>query len=161
MGWIGERLFTLAAFNDLLNGGSRPLSIVQPDICHAGGISGLKKIAAIAEANYCQVAPHNPNGAVHTLLLPLAYPSPATCNACFCAFHYAFGLQVSTAASFALGACIPNLLVQEFTTLGEDYLRDPFRMGNDGYVDVPLCMCALHLSLFGVINFYDQSARHV
>ena len=63
---------------------------------------------ALAEANYCQVAPHNPNGAV------------------------------STAASFTLGACIPNLLVQEYTTLGEDFFRTPFEMGSDGYVNVPL-----------------------
>ena len=63
---------------------------------------------ALAEANYCQVAPHNPNGAV------------------------------STAASFTLGACIPNLLVQEYTTLGEDFFRTPFAMGSDGYVNVPL-----------------------
>ena len=41
----GERLFSLGSFNELLNGGASPLSIVQPDICHAGGISGLKKIA--------------------------------------------------------------------------------------------------------------------
>ena len=41
----GERLFSLGSFNELLNGGTSPLSIVQPDICHAGGISGLKKIA--------------------------------------------------------------------------------------------------------------------
>lgn len=45
---------------------------------------------------------------------------------------------MSTAASFALGAAIPNLLVQEYTTLGEDFFLDPFKSGSDGYVNVPM-----------------------
>ena len=38
----------------------------QPDPCHAGGITEMKKIAAMAEAYHVGFAPHNPNGPVAT-----------------------------------------------------------------------------------------------
>jgi galactonate dehydratase len=41
---------------------------VQPDICLAGGMLEQKKIAAIAESHYVQVAPHNPLGPLATLV---------------------------------------------------------------------------------------------
>jgi len=34
--------------------------IVQPDLCHCGGLLEAKKIAAAAETYYMGVAPHNP-----------------------------------------------------------------------------------------------------
>jgi galactonate dehydratase len=34
--------------------------IVQPDVCHAGGISEIRRIAAMAEVFGVLVAPHNP-----------------------------------------------------------------------------------------------------
>ena len=43
------------------------VDVAQPDICHAGGITELRKIAAMAEARYIKVAPHNPNGPVATM----------------------------------------------------------------------------------------------
>jgi galactonate dehydratase len=58
----GERLYTLKAFKDLLH--TRTVDFVQPDISHAGGLMELKKIAALAEANYISFAPHNPGGPV-------------------------------------------------------------------------------------------------
>ena len=43
------------------------VDVAQPDICHAGGLTELRKIAAMAEASYIKVAPHNPNGPVATI----------------------------------------------------------------------------------------------
>jgi len=59
---------------------------VRPDVCLAGGISGSKKIAALAEAHHVGVVPHNP-------LSP-----------------------VSTAACLQVAACIPNFAIQEYPT---------------------------------------------
>ena len=58
----GERLVDRAEFADLL--GARAVSIVQPDICHCGGLLEAKKIAAMAEAVSVGVAPHNPLGPI-------------------------------------------------------------------------------------------------
>lgn len=41
--------------------------MIQPDVCHAGGISELKKIAAMAEAYYVGFQPHNPYGPVNMM----------------------------------------------------------------------------------------------
>jgi galactonate dehydratase len=60
----GERLVTKYAFNDLLN--ARAADIIQPDVCHMGGIRALCEVASMAEANYVGVAPHNPNGPIAT-----------------------------------------------------------------------------------------------
>lgn len=35
------------------------MDIIRPDVCHAGGIAETRKIAAMAEAHYMPVAPHN------------------------------------------------------------------------------------------------------
>jgi galactonate dehydratase len=54
---LGERLNSIWEFSELL---SRNVAIhVRPDIGLAGGLSGCRKIAAIAEAHHCGVAPHN------------------------------------------------------------------------------------------------------
>jgi galactonate dehydratase len=58
----GERLVERTEFADLL--AARVVSIVQPDICHCGGILEAKKIAAMAEAFSVGVAPHNPLGPI-------------------------------------------------------------------------------------------------
>jgi len=58
----GERLFTREEFTRLLS--LEAADYIQPDVVHAGGIMELRKIAAMAEAWYVQVAPHNPNGPV-------------------------------------------------------------------------------------------------
>jgi galactonate dehydratase len=78
----GERLFSPWEFRELIE--QKLADIVQPDICHAGGITALKKIAAMAEAHHIQVAPHNPQG------------------------------PISTAASIHLAAAIPNFRILEF-----------------------------------------------
>ena len=43
---------------------ARAVDIVQPDICHCGGLLEAKKIAAMAEAVSIGVAPHNPLGPI-------------------------------------------------------------------------------------------------
>lgn len=61
----GERLVTRYQFRELLE--KRACAVVQPDVCHCGGISELKKIAALAETYQVSVAPHNPLGPVATM----------------------------------------------------------------------------------------------
>lgn len=78
----GERLYSKWDFRALLE--QRLVDVIQPDLCHAGGISECKKIAAMAEAYYVNVAPHNPQG------------------------------PVATAAAAHLGMSIPNFHILEF-----------------------------------------------
>ena len=78
----GERLHTLQEFEMLLV--RNAVQYVRPDVCLCGGITHAKKIAALAEAHYVQVVPHNP-------LSP-----------------------VSTAACIQLAASIPNFALQEY-----------------------------------------------
>lgn len=58
----GERLFSRYDFKRLLNAGG--VSIIQPDLSHAGGITEVKKIASMAEAYDVALAPHCPLGPV-------------------------------------------------------------------------------------------------
>ncbi len=58
----GERLYTHYQFKQFLEKGCA--DYVQPDISHCGGITGLMKFAAMAEASYVALAPHNPSGPV-------------------------------------------------------------------------------------------------
>jgi galactonate dehydratase len=60
----GEMLYTKWAFRDLLR--ARAADIIQPDVCCCGGLTELKKIAALAEADYVSIAPHNPMGPLAT-----------------------------------------------------------------------------------------------
>ena len=60
----GEMLYTRHEFRELIN--SQSVNIIQPDICLMGGILEMKKIAAMAEASYMSVAPHNPCGPLAT-----------------------------------------------------------------------------------------------
>ncbi len=90
----GERVFTKWGFREILEKGAA--SILQPDLCHAGGIHEVHIIAGMAEAYYAAVAPHNPLG------------------------------PISLAACIQLDATIPNFIAQEHTTLGEGYLKQPF-----------------------------------
>ena len=69
---------------------TRAAKFVRPDVCVIGGLTACKKIAAVAEANYALIAPHNPLG------------------------------PVSTAACMQLNACIPNFLIQEFPSFYSD-----------------------------------------
>lgn len=57
--------------------------IWQPDVARVGGITAMKKIAALADTGYITIAPHNPNG------------------------------PICAAASLHLAASMPNFLIME------------------------------------------------
>ena len=78
----GERAFTKWGYRELVE--NQLVDVIQPDICHVGGIKEILKIAAIAETYSIVVAPHNPNG------------------------------PVGTAASVHASACTPNFLILEY-----------------------------------------------
>ncbi len=101
----GERIFTKWGFREILEKGAA--SIIQPDLCHAGGITEGRLIAGMAEAYYVPIAPHNPMG------------------------------PISLAVGLNLAASIPNFLVQEQVSLGEGYLKEPFKLQKDGTVLIP------------------------
>ena len=85
----GERLYTRFDYNELFR--LRAADYIQPDVSHAGGIMELKKIAAIAEANYIPFAPHNPSG------------------------------PIANAATLQLAACCPNFCILEIMYSDVDY----------------------------------------
>ena len=58
----GERLATRHQFREVLE--KRAAHVIQPDLCHCGGLLEAKKIAAMAEPYYVGVAPHNPLGPI-------------------------------------------------------------------------------------------------
>ena len=58
----GERLVTRHQFREVLE--KQAAHVIQPDLCHCGGLLEARKIAAMAEAWYVGVAPHNPLGPV-------------------------------------------------------------------------------------------------
>lgn len=106
----GERLFTKWGFREVIE--KQAACVLQPDLCHAGGILETFKIAALAENYYCSLAPHNPLG-------------PIALSSC---------LQLDT--------CIPNFTAQEHPTLkegydlGKVYFKKPYEI-RDGYIDIP------------------------
>ncbi len=106
----GERLFGKWQYRELLE--KQAVSVVQPDICHCGGIWEGRKIAVMSELYYGTLAPHNPLG------------------------------PISLASCLHLDACTPNFLVQEhpgnpdLSDLGVGYLKKPFQI-KDGYIDIP------------------------
>ena len=56
----GERYHSRWDFRDVIV--NQYLDYIRPDICHCGGISEMKKIAALAETYYVGVVPHNTQG---------------------------------------------------------------------------------------------------
>jgi len=92
----GERIFTKWGFREILE--KKAASILQPDLCHAGGITECRLIAGMAEAFYAAIAPHNPLG------------------------------PISLAAGIQLAASIPNFLCQEQSSLGVGYIKKPFEV---------------------------------
>jgi galactonate dehydratase len=100
----GERVFTKWGFREVLE--KRAAAVLQPDLCHAGGITEVRLIAGMAEAYYATIAPHNPLG------------------------------PISLAAGVQMAASIPNFLIQEQVSLGEGYLKQPFRV-SEGHLSLP------------------------
>jgi galactonate dehydratase len=105
----GEANYAIHEFKQLIE--RQALDIVQPDICCCGGVLTMKKIAAMAEAQYIMVAPHNP-------MSPLA----AAVNV-----HFA--------------ASTPNFLILEYRApdsgAARDVLQEPLMVKKDGYLDIP------------------------
>ncbi len=100
----GERVFTKWGFREVLE--KKAAMVLQPDLCHAGGITEVRLIAGMAEAYYASVAPHNPLG------------------------------PISLAAGVQIAASIPNFLCQEQVSLGEGYIKQPFKV-SEGYLELP------------------------
>jgi galactonate dehydratase len=112
----GESLYSRFEFLRLLS--VRGADIIQPDICVIGGLLEMRKIAAIAEAHYVTVAPHNPMG-------PLA-----------------------TAVNVHFSAAQPNFKILEYRlphganydnreakSDGAPYVRDPY-LPKDGHLEL-------------------------
>nr|WP_036964929.1 galactonate dehydratase [Promicromonospora kroppenstedtii] len=59
---LGERLYSRWDFKNVITTGV--VDIIQPDLSHAGGITEVRKIAAMAEAYDIAVAPHCPLGPI-------------------------------------------------------------------------------------------------
>jgi galactonate dehydratase len=98
----GERIFTKWGFREILE--KRAATILQPDVCYAGGITEMKIIAGMAEAYYTPIAPHNPQG------------------------------PCSLAASIQIAASIPNFLILERgDNEYSDLLAKPLPPVRDGY----------------------------
>lgn len=90
----------------------RCIDILQPDCCHTGGISQMKKIATLAEAYFVPIAPH--------------------CTATF----------LGIAASLHVVASIPLFLIHEFYPQNAGFntpglTRMPFEVDQDGYIGLP------------------------
>jgi galactonate dehydratase len=72
----GERLATRNEFREVLE--KRACAVIQPNACYCGGVSELRRIAAMAETSFVSVAPHNPNGPIGAMVsvhLALAIPN--------------------------------------------------------------------------------------
>ena len=104
----GEQLYNRWEFRPLL--ATNSIRLVQPDICHCGGFSEIRKIANMAETHYVAVAPHNSNG------------------------------PISTLASLHLDMSIPNAFLQEifvsFIDRYKEVLTNPINI-EDGLATVP------------------------
>ncbi len=112
---LGERLYTRWDIKPFLE--RAIIDIIQPDLSHAGGITEVRKIAAMAEAYDVGLAPHCPLG-------PIAF-----------------------AACLQVAVCTPNFVIEEmslgihYNTGGHDlltYLSDKSVFDlEDGYVKAP------------------------
>ncbi len=110
----GERMYTRWDFKEVFEDGA--VDVIQPDLSHAGGITEVKKIAAMAEAYDVAMAPHCPLG------------------------------PIALASCVQVDACSPNAVIQEQsldihyneTSDVLDYLADPSVFEyDDGYVQIP------------------------
>ena len=70
----GERIYDRPGFLTVLQAG---ISVAQPDVSHAGGISEVRRIAALAETFGAYLAPHCPLGPVALAAsLQIAFATP-------------------------------------------------------------------------------------
>jgi galactonate dehydratase len=115
----GECLYNRFEFLRLLQ--VRGADIVQPDICVVGGLSEMRKIAALAEAHYVTVAPHNPMGPLATAVN--VHFAAATTN--FRILEY----RLPHGPNYSFGDANPN------PSDGAFYVVDPY-LPTDGHLDL-------------------------
>ncbi len=106
----GERDRTIWGVIDYLH--ERCIDVLQPDCCHTGGISQMKKIATLAEAYYVPLAPH--------------------CTATF----------LGIAASLHVVSSSPLFLIHEFYPDNAgfskpDLTRMTYEYDDEGYIGLP------------------------
>ena len=103
----GERDRTIWEVREILE--AQVIDILQPDCGHGGGITQVKKVAALAEAHHVPIAPH-------------------------CTMSY-LGLT----ASFHLSAAVPFFLIHEGyeNVLPDGVAHKTWEMDEEGYVSLP------------------------
>jgi len=62
----GERLVHRREFLPLLQ--AQAIAVAQPDVCHAGGLTELRRIATLCDSFGVSMAPHNPLGPIATMV---------------------------------------------------------------------------------------------
>lgn len=110
----GERMYSRYDFKGLLASGA--VDIIQPDLSHAGGISEVYRIAAMAEAYDVALAPHCPLG-------PIAL---ASCIQVDAVAYNALIQEQSLGIHYNEGSDLLDYLVKESVF---DY--------EDGYINMP------------------------
>jgi galactonate dehydratase len=117
----GESLYNRFEFLRLLS--TKGCDIIQPDICVVGGLLEMRKIAAIAEAHYVTVAPHNPMG-------PLASAVNLHFSAAQPNFRILeYRLPHGPNYAFGGGGAAPDL------SQGAWYVKDPY-LPRDGHLEL-------------------------
>ena len=119
----GESLYSRFEFLRLLS--VKGCDIIQPDICVVGGLLEMRKIAAIAEAHYVTIAPHNPMGPLATavnLHFSAAQPN-------FRILEY----RLPHGPNYAFGDGSGGPIVQPDRSQGAWYVKDPY-LPKDGYL---------------------------
>jgi len=126
----GERLNTPQEFMMLIN--RKAVRYLRADVTLCGGITGMKKIAAIAEANDLQLVPHNPCSPICTV----ASVHVDASTAAFAIQEYPndsrMRIQPDTGGHFPLNEIVTNVLkcengyleVPEAPGLGIDLVAD-------------------------------------
>jgi galactonate dehydratase len=121
----GESLYSRFEFLRLLS--VKGCDIIQPDICVVGGLLEMRKIAAIAEAHYVTVAPHNPMGPLATavnLHFSAAQPN-------FRILEY----RLPHGPNYAFGDGRGDANAQPDRSQGAWYVKDPY-LPKDGYLEL-------------------------
>jgi galactonate dehydratase len=120
----GESLYSRFEFLRLLQ--VRGCDIIQPDICVVGGLLEMRKIAAIAEAHFVTVAPHNPMGPLATAV-----------NVHFSASQLNFRIleyRLPHGANYSFGTG-GTAEAEQKPSDGAWYVQDPY-LPKDGYLEL-------------------------
>lgn len=109
---FGQSIHDAGGFQDLLREGA--IDVLRPDI-RTHGVSGIRRLAALAETYYTAVAPHHDGG------------------------------PVATAAALHLAACLPNFYIQQIPLpaaeedrrMRASMTRRPVEVIQDGFAALP------------------------